>query len=157
MTRQGNGIAEEDEDDLQRYKKRNGLGAATSCRTAHTWMQMLAIGPRDEDVRRRKAFRMGGLISDGGHSSVGRTGDCDSSSRGFESHWSPQRSLAQPGRALLSGSRGRWIVASNSDHFNQGVAQLAERLLWELEAGGSWPPALTIFNFETGNFRVRVP
>ena len=67
-----------------------------------------------------------GLISDGGSSSVlverrivipqvvGSNPTCLPNL---------ERSLAQPGRALLSGSRGRWIVASNSDHLDRPMGK----------------------------------
>ena len=47
--------------------------------------------------------------------------------------------MAQFGRALRSGRKGRRFKSCHPDFLFRGVAQLVARLLWEQDVGGSSP------------------
>ena len=49
------------------------------------------------------------------------------------------RDVAQFGRALRSGRKGRRFKSCHPDFLFRGVAQLVARLLWEQDVGGSSP------------------
>jgi hypothetical protein len=57
---------------------------------------------------------------------VVNTNDCGSFTHGFESRQSPHLDLAQFGRALRLGRRGRRFKSCNRDHYSP-IAQLVER------------------------------